>query len=111
MVLKIDTMDPAVRVDPRDVAAEAHLSPDELTLIPGLVTFTIVGRGGRTDVIDDSVPLVTDAHGMILPDGRAIVYCRIHDCCGLRIWASAELAAHTHGGYLHRHPAPTPLAE
>lgn len=83
-----------------DVSAEANLEPEDVALIPVPRTFTIVGVGGRRDILDGAVPLVADAIGMELPNGKVVVYCQVHGCCGIKIWDSAEEAAFRHGAYV-----------
>ena len=83
-----------------DVSAEENLPADVVAMIPVPRAFTIVGIGGRNDILDDSAPLVADAVGLELPSGKALVWCQVHGCCGLRVWDSAEQAADRHGSYL-----------
>lgn len=90
-----------------DVTAAGNLAAEDVELIPVPRTFTIAGVGGRSDILDGSAPLVADAVGMELPNGKVIAYCRIHGCCGIKLWDSAEEAAHYHGSYL-RWSAPEP---
>lgn len=83
-----------------DVTAEGNLPPETVALIPVPRTFTIVGIGGRNDILDGSKPLVADAIGMELPNGKALVWCQIQGCCAVRVWDSAEQAANQHGSYI-----------
>ena len=87
-----------------DLDAARHLSAEELALIPYASVFTLVGYGGWRTILDDSAPLMTDALGLDLPDGRALVRCQIPDCaCGrVRVWTSPEEAATNHGSWIAR---------
>lgn len=91
-----------------DVSAEGNLDLEDLEAIPVPRAFTIVGIGGRHDVLDGSSPLFADAIGLELPSGKVIVYCQVHNCCGIKIWDSAEEAASHHGSYV-RWSAPAPV--
>lgn len=84
--------------------AGSPLDPGELARVPFARPFTLVGYGGWPCVLDDSAPLLADALGAELPDGRALVHCQITACgCGgVRLWSSAQDAAATHGSHIIR---------